>query len=161
MSFQSFFIFNRCRLNFNSKISASSGPRKPKPLEPAAFFRGKRNDLERRSDGVWSCGALLAEIAVTPVRPGADKIVSRWTNTGDGELFLQPEIRVASGFVYKSYLIPGVSYNGNGWGRGREPKGLCREGEPWIFEYRRTSLPSCTISENETEYMALMASDAD
>ena len=130
-------------------------------LEPAAFFRGKRNDLERRSDGVWSCGALLAEIAVTPVRPGADKIVSRWTNTGDGELFLQPEIRVASGFVYKSYLIPGVSYNGNGWGRGREPKGLCREGEPWIFEYRRTSLPSCTISENETEYMALMASDAD
>src|SRR4051812_38972666 len=52
-----------------------------------------------------------------------------------------------------SYLIPAVSYNGNGWGKGREPKGLYDEenGEQalWVFGGDRCSVPACTISEGE------------
>ena len=130
-------------------------------LPPVVCQDGKRRILDRRPDGVWSGGDVSAEIAVTPYRTGVDRLVSRWTNLGDRELLLQPEIRIASGFAFRNYLIPGVSYNGNGWGRGKEPKGLSLDGEPWIFDYRRTALPSCTVSENGEEYLALMASDRD
>ncbi len=62
-------------------------------------------------------------------------------------------------FAYTHYLIPGVSYNGNHWGRGKEPKGLLYEGNPWVFDYRRTTIPACTISENKENYLALMTSN--
>ena len=31
------------------------------------------------------------------------------------------------------YMIPGVNYNGNFWGEGKEPKGLLDDGIPWRF----------------------------
>ena len=45
-------------------------------------------------------------------------------------------------------LIPGVSYNGNHWGTGSEPKGLSCDGQPWVFSYKRTGIPSATFSES-------------
>ena len=60
---------------------------------------------------------------------------------------------------FDHYVIPGVSVNGNRWGKGKEPKGLLCEGEPWVFDYRRTTIPACTISENGERYFALFASD--
>lgn len=34
-------------------------------------------------------------------------------------------------------------------------------GEPWVFDARRTSIPACTVSESHEKYLALMASDED
>src|SRR5205807_2136495 len=50
-------------------------------------------------------------------------------------------------FEPEFYLIPCVSYNGNQWGTGNEPKGLERDGIPWVFAYDRTGLPAATFSE--------------
>jgi hypothetical protein len=58
-----------------------------------------------------------------------------------------------------SYVIPAVSYDGNGWGRGQEPKGLFdsadAEQSPWVFGGDRCSVPACTISEDTRCAVAL------
>ncbi len=62
-------------------------------------------------------------------------------------------------FSPSKYLIPCVSYNGNQWGEGREPKGMLAEsGEPWIHSYERTSIPSCTLTETKDISVSLFAS---
>ena len=45
------------------------------------------------------------------------------------------------------YMIPCVNYNGNEWGSCKEPKGLERDGEPWIFPSDRIGVPACSIAE--------------
>ena len=70
------------------------------------------------------------------------------------------------------YLIPGVLYNGNEFvgksipSDGRSfsldmPCGWQKDGQPWIFAYDRSSIPSCTVSENAQEVFALFTSDGD
>lgn len=44
-------------------------------------------------------------------------------------------------------MIPAVSYNGNQWGTGNEPKGFSKDGIPWSFSYSRVSVPGATYSE--------------
>jgi len=57
------------------------------------------------------------------------------------------------------YMIPSVTYNGNRWGTGNEPKGLSRDGKPWVFAYNRVSIPSATFSEDAATSVALFACD--
>lgn len=38
------------------------------------------------------------------------------------------------------YMIPGVNYNGNFWGEGKEPKGLLDDGIPWRFAGHRSGV---------------------
>lgn len=47
------------------------------------------------------------------------------------------------------WLLPAVSYNGNNWGKGSEPKGA-RDGENgwWTYSYRRSPIPGSIYSEN-------------
>lgn len=52
-------------------------------------------------------------------------------------------------------MIPGVSYDGNRWGSGNEPKGFEVHGEPWVFASHRTSVPGCTYSEGAGRSVAL------
>lgn len=92
---------------------------------------------------------------------GVTVLRSTWTNVSEVAYDCQVEVRVCAEFSYTHYVIPGIIYNGNGWGKGLEPKGLSVDGEPWIFDYRRTTIPSCTISENAEQYLAVMASDTD
>lgn len=40
------------------------------------------------------------------------------------------------------YMIPGVIYNGNFWGEGKEPKGNGRSGVPWKFAWHRSGVPA-------------------
>lgn len=47
------------------------------------------------------------------------------------------------------WMIPAVSYNGNPWGRGKEPKGASENGRWRTFSYRRTSIPGATYSEGD------------
>ena len=46
-------------------------------------------------------------------------------------------------------MIPAVSYNGNNWGKGGEPKGFAKDGTPWSFSYSRMSVPGATYSEGK------------
>lgn len=47
------------------------------------------------------------------------------------------------------WMIPSVSYNGNDWGRGLEPKGASLDGEWRSYSYRKTPVPGAVYSENE------------
>ena len=46
-------------------------------------------------------------------------------------------------------IIPSVCYNGNHWGRGKEPKGFATDGVWHTYSYRRTPIPGATFSEGE------------
>lgn len=130
-------------------------------MEPACRYGGETHVLARTGANTFSDGRISAELITEAVKEGMDRLVCRWVNLSDGPLVCQPEIRVRTLFVPTHWVIPGVSYNGNGWGRGKEPKGLSLDGEPWVFDNRRTSIPACTLSENGTDYFALMASVRD
>lgn len=54
-------------------------------------------------------------------------------------------------------MIPAVSYNGNDWGRGHEPKGFEKDGIHWVFSYSRTSVAGATYSEGKKWGVALFA----
>ncbi len=47
------------------------------------------------------------------------------------------------------WLVPGVNYNGNGWGSGAQYTGFDCGGEPWTWAWHRTSIPACTFAEGE------------
>ena len=105
--------------------------------------------------------AVHAELHTEAIQPGREKLICRWTNIAEEVVSCQLELRVKTDFSFAHYLIPGVSYDGNDWGRGKEPKGLTCNGQPWVFDYRRTTIPACTISENAEKFLSLMASDHD
>ena len=82
------------------------------------------------------------------------------------------------GFAATRYLIPGVNYDGNkfiqiiagdqsspdraaAWKAPDIPTGWEKGGEPWVFAYDRSGIPSCTISENADTVFALFASVED
>ena len=130
-------------------------------LNPVCCCHGERHTLPRVQENTYSDGCVRAEISIESTQSGRDKLVCRWTNLSGEALRVQPEIRVQSSFAFTHYVIPGVSYNGNNWGRGKEPKGLAHDGQPWMFDYRRTTIPACTISENSEHFLALMAADCD
>lgn len=46
-------------------------------------------------------------------------------------------------------IIPSVCYNGNHWGRGKEPKGFVTDGVCHTYSYRRTPIPGATYSESD------------
>ena len=48
--------------------------------------------------------------------------------------------------AHKAYIsaIPSVCYNGNHWGRGKEPKGFSTNGVWHTYSYRRTPIPGAT-----------------
>ncbi len=52
-------------------------------------------------------------------------------------------------------MIPSVSYNGNQWGKGLEPKGFVQGGVVRSFEYRRSSIPGSTYSETPNHTIAI------
>ncbi len=79
---------------------------------------------------------------------GLLQVERSWTNQSDQIQNVALLCEVQTQFEATFTLIPCVSYNGNHWGSGLEPKGLVCEGEPWVFSYRRVAIPSATFSEN-------------
>lgn len=69
-----------------------------------------------------------------------------------------PDARLLVDFVipHKSswWMIPSVSYNGNDWGRGQEPKGASLDGEWRTYSYRKTPVPGAVYSENDSYAIA-------
>jgi len=52
-------------------------------------------------------------------------------------------------------MIPSITYNGNEWGRGNEPKGFLKDGKPWVYSALRTPIPGLTYIETEKHTVAL------
>lgn len=128
-------------------------------MNPACRINGLDYELKKYGDGIYREKYLQVSVRQEPLKEGLVKFICTWENTGTESLSCQPELRVKTNFSFRHYVIPGVSLNGNNWGTGKEPKNLLCEGEPWVFDYRRTTIPACTISENKDHYLALMASD--
>lgn len=69
------------------------------------------------------------------------------------------DFRAASPAEY--WMIPAVSYNGNDWGRGHEPKGCSKDGEFWVFASHRVAIPGATYSESSAFSVALYGESTD
>jgi hypothetical protein len=95
---------------------------------------------------------------IAEVRPG----LFEWnrTFTYNGKDYVRPA-RLTMEFeaFYRSRysLIPAVSYDGNRWGDGKEPKGFQKDGTPWTFAYHRVSVPGATYSESDAWSVALFS----
>jgi len=87
-----------------------------------------------------------------------EKVCYHWKNISDQTVSLQLMVEAETTFHPTHYVIPCVMYNGNQWGSGKEPKGLCNNGTEWVFSYERTGIPACTLSENNDIAFAMFAS---
>ena len=54
-----------------------------------------------------------------------------------------------------SAMIPSVCYDGNHWGKGKEPKGFQTDGVWHTYSYRRTPIPGATYSEGKDFAVAM------
>ena len=70
-------------------------------------------------------------------------------------------VRLEAGFIHNSgsgfWMIPSVSYNGNDWGRGKEPKGAKADGQWRTVSFRRTPIPGAMYSEGSRYAIATWA----
>ena len=70
-------------------------------------------------------------------------------------------VRLEIGFNHESktpfWMIPAVSYNGNHWGRGKEPKGAEENGQWRTVSFRRTPVPGAMYSEGSRYAIATWA----
>lgn len=114
-------------------------------------FKEGRVHLYYKSKG-WEMQDTL-----TVVGEGFYQIERRVKNKGDVIKTLSPFLDVETCFKPTFYMIPCVNYNGNQWGNGNEPKGLTRDGQPWVFAYNRSSLPSASFSEDKEFAVGLFA----
>ena len=87
---------------------------------------------------------------------GAYSVTRSVKNTGRDTVRFKDEIRVRDLFRAERYLIPCVNYNGNEFGDVKTPKGLTYDGEPWVFSYERTGIPSCSLTETGHTGLALL-----
>ncbi len=81
-----------------------------------------------------------------------------WKNLSCRNRVIKTAFEIQTLFTPTHYLIPGVSYNGNVFGNGEEPKGLTNNSQPWVFAYDRSGIPSCTLSENSKICVCLFSS---
>lgn len=81
-----------------------------------------------------------------------------YTNETNESRSVKLILEVVTEYEPEHYMIPCVSYNGNYWGEGKEPKGMLAEnGEPWIHSYDRTPIPSCSLTETREIAFSLFA----
>lgn len=129
---------------------------------PSVVENGCRTDIPQIS---WngSCGEYrnardLVQIHINHLGDGLFYIRRIWKNISMEARRIQTVFGISTCFEAKKYLIPCVSINGNEFGGGLEPKGMERDGSPWIFAYDRVSVPSCTLTENSDISVSLFAS---
>lgn len=103
---------------------------------------------------------LATEDQITEISSG----VFEWKRTwqlpdGAKEQEVRLEMDFQTAFKQTFTMIPGVSYNGNQWTGGAEPKGYEHEGTPWSFAYHRTTIPGATYSEGSQWAVALFGKE--
>jgi hypothetical protein len=111
--------------------------------------------------GEWSlleASGLEVTDDVEVLRPGVFRLKRVVRNAGEAPV---EGVRLVLDFVHAGSsqyaMIPAVSYDGNAWGRGGEPKGFAHEGTWWTFSSRRTPIPGATYSEGDRWAVALWA----
>ena len=132
-----------------------------------ALLFGENGLVEERSAALaelvpWNApdAALrLMDEKVEHLGGGAYAVTRTVKNVGGEPISFKDELRVRDLFAADRYLIPCVNYNGNKFGALKTPKGLSYEGQPWVFSYERTGVPSCTLTENGTTGLAVFAAN--
>ncbi len=111
--------------------------------------------------GRWlpeTSAALTTEDSVDTIRTGVFRLRRVVRNAGQATL---ESLRLTLDFVHADsatfLMIPAVTYNGNTWGRGKEPKGFKHDGQWWSFSSYRTPIPGATYSEGSRWAVALWA----
>ncbi len=129
---------------------------------PIFESNGKEMPFGTKSDGVTHClGAMNAYDSAEYLGDGLFLVHRRFENTGRTNRTGRFITEVCDNFVADKNTIPCVMFDGNEKSGGKEPHGLECNGEAWTFAYDRVSIPSCTITENESTVCALFASDKD
>ncbi|MBQ2988468.1 MAG: hypothetical protein IJD59_05125 [Clostridia bacterium] len=67
-----------------------------------------------------------------------------FTNRGETAISFLPSLSVRTENTVEEWFMPCVSYSGNRFGDGMDPKGLRYRGEPWIIPSDRMGIPGCT-----------------
>jgi hypothetical protein len=129
-------------------------------LAPAYRLEGAYHTLPGAGD-TFADERLRVTQTCAPAGEGLTLVRREWRNVSDSVLEIQPVTEAATHFAARDTLIPCVSYNGNRWGGGGEPKGLVRDNVPWVFAGTRSAIPACTLSEDGERVFALFASAKD
>lgn len=127
---------------------------------PRYRMHGREYALDQH-ESAYSDARFEVSQTVNSVREDVVRVRRIWRNMSDSEQHMQPILEVRSRFKPSHYVLPCISMNGNEWGAGGEPKGLERDGKPWIFAGERQGIPACTLTEDAEHVLALFASDAD
>ena len=106
-------------------------------------------------------GDLRFTDKITPKKGGLFEVVRTVENTGGDPATFADIFSVKTAFAPTKYLIPCVNYNGNAGCKENTPRGLTRDGAPWIFAYDREGIPACSLCEDKEFGAALFASDRD
>ena len=101
----------------------------------------------------WAASDLVERAAF-----GVYKIKRTWINKSETVKKVQLFAELALNRFPDFYMIPCVSYDGNEYGQGGEPKGLSKNGYHWVHPYDKTGVPSATFSENKIYSVGMFAS---
>lgn len=125
----------------------------PIKFDTQSISREKNSTILAYRHDQWSM-----EDRFTPKTGTLFEIQRKWTNLSENAQEVVLCFDLLTSYDPSFYFIPCVSYHGNPWGQGHEPKGLTHEGEPWIFAGTRVSLPAATFSENKDYAVGLFSS---
>lgn len=102
------------------------------------------------------------------------KVVRRISNHNKDRVRIKSIFELKSEFVSDHFVFPGFNYDmGDQKIEGTShdatmqaavsntPTGLSVDGNPWVFAYDREGIPSCSLSENSQQVLAIFASDID
>ncbi len=127
-------------------------------LEPSVIFKGERDETKCvEQGGVYLCRGLAVSDTAQYLGDGRYLLERKIENTASAPVSFQHILSVQDRFAADRYLIPCILYNGNEHGSSNTPKSLTVDGEPWVFSYDRTGIPSCTLTENGQVGVALFA----
>lgn len=68
-------------------------------------------------------------------------------------------LRLKACYTPRYFQIPGVNYNGNGWGSGAQYFGYCCDETPWSYAWHRVAIPACTYTESDRYAVALFGEE--
>lgn len=130
----------------------------------AGFSWQKSGKVQWLTEGRDTVGALTplaidglkSSEKIIPISEGVYRITRTVKNVSGHSLdSLRLTIDFAASVKAFWLMIPSVSYNGNEWGRGLEPKGFQKDGAWWSFSFSRSAVPGATYSEGSKWAVAL------